>query len=372
MDNNIPLCLPQISEDDIGLVNEVLRSGWLAHGPYNDQFESDFARFVGTEYALSLNSCTSALELALWASGIKGEVIIPSFTWCSTGNVVALQGAEIVFADIDPDTLCLDISDVKRKITDRTEAIILVHYAGLCSDLVEFKNLADEAGVLLIEDSAEAIGAVCSGHVSGSMGVGCFSFYPTKNMTTCEGGMLTTNSKELYLRCKELSAHGVSKSAADRESLVAKEKWHREAIVNGRNFRMPNPLAAMGVSQLRRLNAMNEARRAIAKRYRSAFEGVKGIRMQAEPINTTHVYQMFPILVDNKVPLINELNGKGIMASSHFDPPLHRQQAFLDVSAGALPVTEDVAGSVVTLPIYPDMTPEMVETVISEVIAHLG
>lgn len=361
MDETIPLCPPTIDERDIQSVIEALKSGWLAHGECNEKFEDDFARYTGTAFALSLNSCTSALELALWACDIKGEVIVPSFTWVSTANVVALQGCTPVFADIDPDTFCLDIKDVEAKITPQTEAIILVHYAGLATNLREFRKLADKHGLLLIEDSAEAIGAKDKSAVSGSIGLGCFSFYPTKNMTTCEGGMLTTNDELVYRRSKALSAHGIYKSAIDRERLKGREKWIREASEPGRNFRMPNPLAALGITQLEKLDLMNDARRSIAHVYRESFSVIADLRVQGEPSGCKHVYQMFPILVPKKSDFIRKLNQLGIMASSHFDPPVHRHRAFEQWGPFDLPNTESISDSVVTLPIFPSMTASQVE-----------
>ena len=202
--NKIPLCAPDIDEDDIKNVVEALNSGWLAHGPKNEEFEAKFAEYCGVKYALSLNSCTSALELALWANNITGEVIIPSFTWCSTGNIVRLQGATPVFADIKICNMSMDIAHVEARITSKTEAIIVVHYAGLITNIDGYRQLADKYGLLLIEDSAECIGGLDGEIIAGSTGIGCFSFYPTKNFTTCEGGMLTTNDESIFLRAKAL------------------------------------------------------------------------------------------------------------------------------------------------------------------------
>jgi perosamine synthetase len=360
----VPLCLPSINDDDVNLVSDVLKSGWIAHGEYNEKFEQSFAEYVGANYALSLNSCTSALELALWMNDIKGEVLIPSFTWNATGNVVCLQGATPVFVDVDLDTFNMSLQEAEAKITSKTEAIIIVHYAGLCADIIGFRNLAQKHGLLLIEDSAEALGAEMSGVKAGSGGNGCFSFYPTKNITTCEGGMLTLNSAADYDKAKALAAHGVSKAAIDREKSSEQRKWYREAIYNGRNFRMPNPLAALGYSQLGRNESFNFSRNLIAKKYNEYIDAKDGIERQAKPENFTHSYQMYSILVDDKDATIKVLNEHGVMASSHFDPPLHKQTAFKDIISGSLPNTEHISQSVVTLPIFPEMTDEQLEYVI--------
>jgi perosamine synthetase len=354
--NNIPLCSPDIDDDDIKNVVEALNSGWLAHGPKNEEFEAKFAEYCGTKFALSLNSCTSALELALWANNITGEVIIPSFTWCSTGNVVKLQGATPVFADIKVSNMSMDIADVEAKITPKTEAIIVVHYAGLITNIQAYKRLAETHGLLLIEDSAECIGGLDGEIIAGSSGIGCFSFYPTKNFTTCEGGMLTTNDEQVFLKAKALAAHGVSKHAVEREKDMNTRKWYREAVVNGRNFRMPNPLAALGLSQLLKIDKMNMARRAIAGIYTDFLSNRSDIALQETSKFEYHVYQMYPILIENKSLFIEKLNSKGIMASSHFDPPLHQQAAFTDIKSNGLSNTTDVAARVVTLPMSSIMT----------------
>lgn len=360
----VPLCLPSINDEDTELVSNVLKSGWIAHGEYNEKFEQAFADYVGSNYALSLNSCTSALELALWLNDIKGEVLIPSFTWNATGNVVCLQDATPVFVDVDLNTFNMSLEDAEAKINNRTEAIIIVHYAGLCADIQGFRNLAQKYGLLLIEDSAEALGAEINGVQAGSGGNGCFSFYPTKNITTCEGGMLTLNTGAEYDKAKALAAHGVSKSAIDREQSNASKKWYREAIYNGRNFRMPNPLAALGYSQLGRNDVFNLSRNSIAEKYNKLIDNKTGITRQYKPENCVHSYQMYSVLVEDKSTTIEFLNENGVMASSHFDPPLHKQKAFEKIECGSLPNTEYISKSVVTLPIYPDMSNEQTEYVI--------
>ena len=370
--NSIPLCTPDIDENDIKNVVDALKSGWLAHGPKNEEFEEKFAEYCGVKYALSLNSCTSALELALWANNITGEVIIPSFTWCSTGNVVNLQGAIPVFADINVSNMSMDIVDVEAKITTKTEAIIVVHYAGLITNIEAYKRLADKYGLLLIEDSAECIGGRDGDTMAGSSGIGCFSFYPTKNFTTCEGGMLTTNDEGVYQRAKALAAHGVSKHAVERETETNSRKWYREAIVNGRNFRMPNPLAALGISQLSKIDKMNLARRDIAETYTSFLAEKPQIKLQEAAENEFHVYQMYPLLIENKSKFIETLNSKGIMASSHFDPPLHKQRAFTQVKNSGLENTNFVADRVVTLPMSSIMTKSDADKVCAAIDEYLS
>ncbi|MDC1316057.1 DegT/DnrJ/EryC1/StrS aminotransferase family protein [Alphaproteobacteria bacterium] len=353
----IPLCKPSIKKNELKLVNKVLKSGWLAHGDYNLKFEKSFAKFIGTKFAISLNSCTSALELALWANDIKGDVLIPSFTWVSTANVVKLRNLNPIFLDIDINSRNTTLLEIKKKITKNTKAIIIVHFAGYpVEDLFKISSYCKKNNILLIEDSAECIGGKINNIMAGSIGIGCFSFYPTKNITTCEGGMITTNSKKLYNKFKSLSAHGILTSAYDREKLGS---WHRDAKYFGRNFRMPNPLAAIGYEQIKRIKSMNHNRNKIAKFYNIHLKKIKEITLQQVPSKIYNSYQMYTLLLDpsiKKFNFIKEMNNKGIMLSSHFDPPVHKQQAYKKYSSLILNNTDDVSNRIISLPIYPDMT----------------
>jgi perosamine synthetase len=182
MERKVPLCIPDMDDAEIQAVAAVLKSGWLAHGPTNHEFEKLFAQYVGVPHAVSLNSCASALHLAILAGGIKGEVILPSFTFVASANAVVTGGAKPVFADIDYNTCCIDPAHVEALITPRTEAIMPVHYGGQAADMERLASLAQKHGLKIIEDSAEAIGATCAGRMTGSWGIGCWSFYPTKNI----------------------------------------------------------------------------------------------------------------------------------------------------------------------------------------------
>ena len=354
---DIKLSLPDISESEIEIVSDVLRSGWLAHGKYNDEFERKFADYIGVKHAVSLNSCTSALELALWAANIpKGrEVIIPSFTWVSTCNVVILQGLKPVFCDIEVNTFNIDVSKIEKLITPNTAAIIGVHFAGLPCDNIAIEELCNLNNILFIEDSAEAIGSSQKSIKTGSTGVGCFSFYPTKNMTTCEGGMLTFNDQLSIEKVRALAAHGIIKSSFERSRQT--QSWRREAEFTGRNFRMPNPLAALGVTQLQRLNAMNAKREILANRYKQNLRSNNFIKFQQINSGFTHSYQMLCAIIPDtdKSVLIQRLNSKGIGISSHFDPPLHQQKAYKDHHNKELPITEFISKNIYSFPMHTKM-----------------
>ena len=363
---NVPLAPPHIEDDDITAVVDAIKGGWLAHGDMNKQFEQAFSDYIGQPHAVSLNSCTSALDLALEVFDFPAgsEVIIPSFTWVSTGNVVLMNNLVPRFADIEPDTFNMSIESARAQINERTVAIIAVHFAGLPCDLQALKALADDHNLILIEDSAECLGGSWNGVMAGSIGLSCFSFYPTKNITTCEGGMLVFSDSDIEDRIRALSAHGISKSAKDREGV--KEAWHRSASIVGKNYRMPNPLAAMGVSQLSKIDSLNARRNEIASSYKQAISALAWCRPQALPDHARHSYQMFTMLVDgrDKKEVINGLNELGVQASSHFDPPLHYQKPFIPYAADAdLAVTEMVSANIVTLPMSPKLTDEQVDKV---------
>lgn len=353
----VPLTKPEIDKNDIKIIKNSFESGWLAHAKYNKDFEIKFAKYVGTKYAVAVNSCTSALELALWSNDInEGEVIIPSFTWVSTANVVKLCGCDPVFIDVDLKTRNIKAEEVEKAITNKTKALIAVHFAGLPCDMISLKKVCKKYKILFIEDSAECIGGLQKKHVAGSIGVGCFSFYPTKNLTTGEGGMVTSNSLKMVKKIKALSAHGIKSSAFERKK--KKISWYRNATYIGRNFRMPDPLAALGISQLKKINIMNKKRNIIAKKYEKFFSEIKEIILQKADNNYYHSYQMYSVCIKgiDKKKFIKFLNKKGIQASSHFDPPVHKQTAYKKYSKLKLKNTEILSKYSISLPMYSNMS----------------
>jgi perosamine synthetase len=355
---NIPLCIPDMDEQEIQAVAEVLKSGWLAHGPNNHEFEKHFAEFVGVPHAVSLNSCASALFLAIHAAGIKGEVILPSFTFVASANAIVTGGAKCVFADIDYGTCCVDPKHLESLITKNTEAIMPVHYGGQAADMRALAKIAAKHNLKIIEDSAEAIGATIDGKQTGSWGTGCWSFYPTKNLATGEGGMLTTTDQALADRARAIAGHGVASSTWAREK---KEKpWLRAATYAGFNFRMSNVLAALGVVQMKKLERMNTARRKHAAQYNKLLNK-DFFDLPVEAPGHTHVYQMYTLKVKgvDRTKFLAELRGLGIGATVHFDPPVHTQPYYADeLGFGKLnlPATTKVASTIVTLPMYPTMS----------------
>ncbi len=352
--NKIPLCRANIGKEEKIAVNEVLKSGWLTHGDKNKLFEKNFAEYIGVKYAISMNSCTSALFLALVANNIKGEVIIPSFTFVASANAVVTAGATPVFADVDYDTCMLIPESVESAITSKTEAIMTVHYAGQAAPIKELQKICKKHNLLFIEDSAEAIGAEYFGKKTGSFGVGCFSFFPTKNITTGEGGMLTTNNKKMADKISILIAHGI-----DKKKNPGTVSGYRSASYAGYNFRLSNLLAAIGVEQLKKIDILNKKRKILAKRYNNLLKDVPQISMPKIKENRTHVWQMYTVKVSSKHRnnLVKRLIDSGVEASVHFFPPVHEQIFYKNRfrKRVVLKNTEKLSREILTLPMYPDM-----------------
>tara|TARA_B100001093_G_scaffold517958_1_gene601150 strand:- start:393 stop:1502 length:1110 start_codon:yes stop_codon:yes gene_type:complete len=347
----VSLSKPSITNKELQIIQRSLKSNWLTHGPSNIKFENNFSKLIGVKYAISMNSCTSALECALKLLKTKGEVIIPSWTWVSTGNVVLNTGNKPVFADVDINSRNVTAEEIKKKITKKTVAVIVVHYAGLMCEMDQIKKLTDKYKLLLVEDSAECLGGTYKKRYSGSYGIGCFSFFPTKNITTTEGGMLTTNSKDNYNFVKKIIAHGIDKN-------LKKKPWHRIASLAGHNFRMPNHLAALGISQLKKLKRFNKIRQKIANNYDKFFEKYPKIfDTQKVQKKFYHSYQMYSVLVKKEFrnDFINYLNKNKIEASCHFDPPLHKQRYIGKYNKSSLKNTDFLSKRIVTLPIYPSL-----------------
>lgn len=359
----IPLCKPSIDNKELKIITNSLRTPWLTHGPYNLQFEELFSNKFKIPYSLSMNSCTSALECAIKCQDLKGEIIIPSFTWVSTANAVLNTGCKPVFADIELNSRNIDPKSIVKNISKKTVAIIIVHFAGLPCDMGKIIKICKKYKLKLIEDSAETLGAKYKNKYTGSFGLGCFSFFPTKNITTTEGGMLTFQDKKLFDKAKKIIAHGIDKN-------LKKNFWHRESSLPGHNYRLPNHLAALGLSQLKKLNLFNNKRRAIAKIYDNELSKFQNFFiLQKIPKNFSHSYQMYTTRVPKKYRsnFLNYMRNHNIEASVHFDPPLHEQKYLKQFYKKKLSNTDILSKEIVTLPIFPDMTKKQVYHVIKTI-----
>lgn len=380
----IPLCIPDTNDAELEAVAAVLKSGWLVHGPVGAAFEKEFAAYVGAHRAVALNSCTAALHLALLtmhrpgetAANVLdrehagGEVILPSFTFVASANAIVQAGYTPVFVDIDPYTCNVDASCVEEAITEHTVALMPVHYAGQCADMMPLLRLADQHRLTLIEDSAEAIGATYGKRRTGSFGLGCFSFFATKNMTTGEGGMLTTQDDDTAEAAIALRGHGIPSGTWQRNK--ADQPWKRNAIYPGFNFRMPDILAAIGRVQLGKLDAMNTARRRHAA-YLHAHLPQDELLLPVEQGHGQHVYQMYTVQLTSadvvRDRFVQELRARGVGASVHFDPPAHLHDYYRErgCTRVPLPITEMVANRIVTLPMYPTLTEDDLKSLVRSV-----
>lgn len=355
---------PDIDDNDLRAVAKTLRGGWLTHGPATKKFEDNFAEYIGVKHAIAMNSCTSALHLAIEAQGITGEVILPSFTFVASANAIMVAGAKPVFADIELDTRNINPYDIEAKITLNTEAIMPVHFAGHPCDMREIMRIADKHGLAVIEDAAETCGGKIGERMAGSYGVGCFSFFPTKNMTTGEGGMLTTNDSALAAKVRALTGHGLVKTPHEREG--AEKPWLRIAKYAGYNFRMSDILGALGVEQLKKLEHMTARRRLLVGHMCARLREVEEIVCPVEREGYRHVHQIFTIRVRDidRDLFVSRLRGRGVSAMVHFDPPLHHMAIYPDAE---LPVTDYVAESIVSLPLFTTMTVDQADYVVDSV-----
>jgi len=336
---NIPLCKPNITTDEFVEIGKVLNSGMLVYGEKCKEFEKIFANYIGSIEALKL----------------KGEIIVPSFTFTASANAIILAGCKPVFADVDYETRNLNIQSIKNKLTENTVGIMPVHFGGQSCNMDEIMELANENNLRVIEDSAETLGGTFKNKYTGSFGdVGCFSFFPTKNMTTGEGGMVTTNNKEVYDFISLKIAHGIKKDG-----------FKRDCVLPSYNMRMTDIQGAIGVIQLKKLDEMNNHRRALAKYYNTKLQNIKEVSCTCEQNHCKHVYQMYTITVDKKIRdlLVKTLNEKGIGASVHFDPPVHKQTYYSnkDFDTSDLNVTEKLCKEIITLPMYSSMNFEDIE-----------
>lgn len=366
--SSVSLSKPFIGEEEINSVTEVLKSGWYAHGPKNEEFEKGFAEYIGVKNAISTSSCTAALFLSLLALNIKGEVIIPSFTFVATANAVVTAGAIPVFVDVDYNTGNLIPEKIEEAISPNTRAVICVHYAGQSCLMDKIQAICEKYNLILIEDSAECIGGTFLGKKTGSFGkTGCFSFFPTKNLTTGEGGMITTNDDELNKKIRALLAHGISKDTLNRQKDA--KPWHRSAIYAGYNFRMSNILAAIGVEQLKKVDRMNQMRIEKAGYLNNSLKNIEWLDIPTVSEFSNHVYQMYTIKIKNgnRDEILQHLVNNGIKASVHFDPPVHEQDFYRDKNyrLGSMDNTQKLSKNIITLPLYPHISYEDLNCIVN-------
>lgn len=367
-DTFLPFARPSISEEELEAVVDSLKSGWLTTGPKTREFEEEFAKYVGAKHAIAVNSCTAALHLSLVGLDIGPghEVITTPLTFCSTVNVIVHQGATPVLCDIEPETYNLDPGLVEEAIGENTKAVIPVHYAGLPCDMERIADLARENRIDVIEDAAHAAGSRYSpgdrvGSCSNSR-TACFSFYAIKNLTTGEGGMVTTNDTSIADRIRLNSLHGISKDAWNR--YTAKGSWYYEVVSPGFKYNMTDIQAALGLVQLKRLEQFIATRTEYSSIYDEAFSDMDEVVTPPEGVNSLHSRHLYPIriltekLTIDRNNIIEELRRKNIGTSVNFIPvhlhPYYRTR--FGWKPGDFPVAEKIFEGLVSLPLYPAMT----------------
>lgn len=382
---SIPFSRPAIGEEEMAEVAGVLRSGWLTSGPKTREFEEAFADNLGGDVTtVAVNSATAGLHLALEALGIGpgDEVIVPVYTFTATAAVVCHVGATPVFVDIRPDSLNIDPEAIESAITDRTRAIIPVHFAGLACDMDRILGIARRHGLYVVEDAAHALPARYNGTLVGALGSDAtvFSFYANKTMTTGEGGMIATRNADLAGRCRVMRLHGIDQALFDRYyeryRMTDKPAWFYQVVAAGFKYNMTDLAAAIGIHQLRKIYEFQSAREAITRRYDDAFADLPlTLPTKCENDSCLHAWHLYAVrlneanLAITRNDFIDLLRGDGIGSSVHFIPfhlhPFWRDSYHL--TAEKFPVADRVFQAVVSLPLFSAMTTEEVDTVIATV-----
>lgn len=367
---------PLLGEEEISEVEATMRSGWIGTGPRVAEFEKAFARYVGADYAVATNSCTAALHVAMLALDLQpgDEVITTPMTFAATANSIIHSGANVVFADCEPDTMNLDPEAVRAAITPSTRAILPVHFAGRACDMDALRTVAGEHGLRIIEDCAHAIETEIDGRHVGTFGdAGCFSFYVTKNLVTGEGGMLTTDDPDLAERVKILSLHGMDRDAWHRFGDSGYK--HYAVVAAGFKYNMMDIQAAMGLHQLARIEQSLARREAIWAQYDAAFADLPCTLPMAPAPRTRHARHLYTLLVDNDIVtkgrdrVIDELTALNIGVGVHY-MALHLHpfyQERLGVSADDFPNARAIAERTLSLPLSPKLNDDDVQDVVSAV-----
>ena len=358
---------PNYDHEEVQAVTETILSGWVGLGPKTSEFERQFAEFCGVKYCIGLNSCTAALDMALKLLGINhgDEVIVPTMTFVSTAHCVAYNLATPIFADIDEQTMNIDIDDVVRKISPRTRAIIPVHYGGRPVDMERLKGAVGT--IPIVEDCAHASGSRYKGHPVGSLGsIGCFSFHAVKNLAMGEGGAITLNDDAMMKRAKRLRWLGIDKGTWDRTNLDRSYWWEYNVDEIGLKSHLNDISAAIGLVQLKKLDAANQRRREIVGMYRDGLKYISEIEMP--PVDNSDFqssWHLCEIKAQNRDELSIYLRDKGINTGVHYKP-IHLYRCY--GNRPLLPIAEKMFPMILTLPLYPGLSDEEVCYVIDEII----
>jgi len=362
-----------LNEEDIEAVVKVLRSDWLTTGPKVEEFEQAFADFVGAKHAVAVSSGTAALHAAMYAIGIGpgDEVIVPAMTFAATANCVVFQGGTPVFADVEPDTLLLDPTQVEAEITPRTKAIIAVDYTGQPCDYDALRAIANRHGLILVADACHALGGSYKGRLVGSLAdLSVFSFHPVKHITTGEGGMITTDDPDLARRMRVFRNHGITTDHRQREQ---QGSWFYEMVDLGYNYRLTDIQCALGLSQLRKLSEWVDRCQQIAQRYGEAFAELPAVEPLDVRDDVAHAYHLYVIRLDltqlraTRAEVFVALRAEGIGVNVHYIPvylhPFYSER--FATGPGLCPVAETAYEQIISLPIFPRMSGNDVDDVIA-------
>ena len=355
---HIPSAEPNITEDDAKAAYNAIKEGRLSSGSYVKKFEQEFANYIGTKFAIAVNSATSGLQLSLASLGIyDGEVITTPFTYAATSNVIVHQNAKPVFVDVDKATYNIDPDKIEKAITKKTRAIMPIHYGGQCSEMEEISEIASKHNLFVIEDAAPAIGATHKQRKAGTFGIiSAFSFFPDKNLTTGEGGMVVTSDPELADKCEELRKNGAS------------SRYHHTSI--GWNFKMPDPNAALGLSQLKRIESIIATKNKIAKYYQVSLEKINEIQPPIVKEYNRHTFMLYSILTKDlkqREEIKNTLADKGIESRINF-PSVHLQPIYKQMfgfQSGSFPISENLSDRILGLPIFFSMKEEQQDQIVN-------
>lgn len=379
-DPMLPFSRPEIGEEEIAEVVECLRSGWITTGPRVARLEREFAEMVGARHALAFSSATGGLHAALLALGLEpgDEVVVPALTWPSTANMVVACGGTPVFADIDPSTWNLDPEALGRAVRPRTRLVIPVHFAGQPCDLDAIRAALAAAGrpnVGIVEDAAHAAGAVYKGRPIGATTangtlLACFSFHPIKNMTTAEGGMVTTDDDALAAALKLWRFHGVQRDAWQAYSGAAAPPPGYDVVLPGFKYNLSDLHAAIGIHQLHKLARFNRRRGELALYYRHELAALPGLQIPGRALyDCVHPWHLFTVLPPRRAAFMEGLRKLGIGTGLHFEA-VHLHELYrrrFGWEPGSLPVAEEVCGRIVSLPLFPAMTDEDAADVVQAV-----
>lgn len=366
----INLFKPQMGNEELESLRDIFKSGWIGLGPKTEEFEKQFAKYIGVKYAVGLNSATSALDLSLKLLNINhgDQVIVPTVTFVSTAHAVAYNLATPIFVDVD-ENLLMDIENVKQKITPRTKAIIPVHYSGRSIDMTYLKKIVGD--IPIIEDCAHACGSVFNDKKCGSLGsMGVFSFHAVKNLSTGDGGMITTNDFDTYERAKKLRWLGIDKNTWERSDDNKSYWWEYDVSEIGLKCHMNDINAAIGLVQLKKLDGMNTRRKQIAEMY---YEGFKNLSQVITPImdtkNSKSSWHIYCIKCQRRNDLSVYLKEKNIMTGVHYKP-IHLYKCYDNIPS--LPKAEGYFKEILSLPMYPDLTDKEISLVIDEIYSFYG